>query len=75
MPRTVICTGARAAQATDHVDSGCFARAVGPEKAQNLAALNFQAEIVDGGEGTEPFGEAREFYGRFRHALSSLDIG
>ena len=72
MPRTLTPPERRAAQAADHVDGGRLAGPVGPEKAEDLPALNLQAEVVDGGEGAESFGDTYELDGRFGHAFSSL---
>src|SRR5690606_26980749 len=44
-------------KAGDHFHRRGFARAIRPEKAENLAPADLKADCVNGGEGAEPFGE------------------
>ena len=48
----------RREQPADHLDRRRLARAVGPEKREELARAHFQVEPVDGALGSEPLGHA-----------------
>ena len=41
-------------QAAQHAERGRLAGAVGPEQAEDLAALDLEADVIDGGESAEP---------------------
>ena len=51
-------------QAGEHLDGGGFAGAVGAEEAEELAGLDGEVDVVDGGEVAETAGEARGGDGR-----------
>ena len=48
----------RSQQPADHLDRGRLARAVGPEKREQLAGADLQVEPVDGALGPKPLGHA-----------------
>ncbi|GAA4074556.1 hypothetical protein GCM10022248_49040 [Nonomuraea soli] len=48
-------------EAEQHVEGGGLAGAVGAEQADHLAGADGQVEAVDGGDGSETFGEGTCF--------------
>ena len=50
--------GGRREQASEHLDGGGFAGAVGTEEAKELAGRHGQVDIADGGKGAEPAGKS-----------------
>ena len=52
-------------QAVQHADGGGFARAVGPQKAEDLPLLHLEADVVHRLKSPEMAGEILDDYGRF----------
>ena len=52
-------------QAVQHADGGGFARAVGPQKAEDLPPLHLEADVVHRLKSPEMAGEILDDYGRF----------
>src|ERR1700722_16344526 len=54
----------RAFDSHDRFHRSRFARAVRADQAENFAGAQFEAEVLDGGETAEPFGQAANFENR-----------
>ena len=59
--------GGRVEKAAEHPDGRGFAGPVGPQEAEDGAALDLEAHGVDGGERAEPLGQRLHFDGMIRH--------
>jgi hypothetical protein len=58
--------GVRPRESEQHVDRGGLTSAVGAEEGDDLAGLDLETEVVDGGDGSEPLRQIAKVDGEHR---------